>query len=194
MKKQYWMIGLIAAMFAAGCGGSKEALYTKGPMPPEGNFDGVYQSDFGRLELSVEGGDKVVGLYEKNDIYGRIEGKINNNLLFFTWTQWNVELRGKIRETKGRGVFQYILDQPQGENGKPHHWLNGFWAYAKEEPTNPWKAYKLGAKAKKKLVQFDPDSYTGNEEEEEDNAGGFAAGDGSSSAPASSGGDDAELF
>lgn len=202
MRKQYWMLGLIISIFAAGCGGAnKEALYTKGPMPYDGNFDGVYQSDFGRLELTVESGDHVVGLYEKNDVYGRLEGEIHNNLLMFSWTQWNVEMRGKIRETKGRGVFQYMVDEAEG-NSNPRHWMNGFWGYNKDAPTNPWKAYKLGAKAKKKLVGFNPSTYTGSEEEEEeDNAGGFEGGEGGGgegSTPAPSGGDDnsgdAEIF
>ena len=178
MRKQHWVLGLIISLTALACGGAnKEALYTKGPMPEGGNFDGVYQSDFGRLELTVESGDNVVGIYEKNDVYGRIEGEINGNLLLFSWTQWNVEMRGKIRETKGRGVFQYMIDPAQG-NAKPRQWLNGFWGYGKEQPTNPWKAYKLGKKAKKKLVPFDPNSYTGSEEEDvEDNSGGFTGGD-----------------
>lgn len=206
MRKQHWILGLIILIVAVGCGGAnKEVLYTKGPMPFDGNFDGVYQSDFGRLELTVESGDKVVGIYEKNDVYGRLEGEIHSNLLMFTWTQWNVEMRGKIRETKGRGVFQYMVDEAPA-NAKPRHWLNGFWSYGKDAPTNPWKAYKLGEKAKKKLVPFNPESYTGNEEEEEDNAGGFegggsgGGGDEGNDAPAPSGdddysgGDDAAIF
>jgi hypothetical protein len=187
MKKQYWILGLAISILAAGCGGAnKDALYTRGPMPFDGNFDGVYQSDFGRLELTVESGDRVVGLYERNDVYGRIEGEVNGNLLLFKWTQWNVEMRGKIRETSGRGVFQYMVDEAQG-NSSPRHWMSGYWAYGKDSPTNPWKAYKLGTKAKKKLVAFDPASYTGSEEEEEvDNSGGFQPGGGGDS---SGGGD-----
>ncbi len=204
MRKQHWLLGLLIATIAIGCGGAnKEALYTKGPMPADGNFDGVYQSDFGRMELTVESGDHVVGLYEKNDIYGRIEGEIHANLLMFSWTQWNVEMRGKIRETNGRGVFQYMVDEAPG-SGKKTHWLKGYWGYGKEPPTNPWKAYKLGKKAKKKLVPFDPATYTGSEEEDaEDNSGGFTGGGGegggeSGSAEPSggdeSGGDDANIF
>ncbi len=186
MKKQYLILGLVIAMSAAGCGGaSKEALYTRGPMPFEGNFDGVYQSDFGRMELTVESGERVVGLYEKNDIFGRIEGNVKDNLLIFNWTQWNVEMRGKIRETNGRGVFQYMIDEHEG--GKPSHWLKGFWSYNRDEPVNPWKAYKLGTKAKKKLVPFDPASYTGDEEEEEDDAEGFQSNEGSYGSSSSDG-------
>jgi hypothetical protein len=167
-----------------GCGGaSKEQLYKRAPMHPMGNFDGVYQSDFGRLELTVSG-DSVVGLYEKNDEYGRIEGEIKDNLLFFNWTQWNVEMRGKIRETTGRGVFQYIVEENNNENQtQARHWLKGFWNYGNDTPANPWNAYKYGKKAEKKLKAFDPSGYTGEEEEEENNydaAGGFQDGSGGS--------------
>ena len=203
MRRVTWILSLLGFVVAMGCGARKELPYTKAPMPPEGDFDGVYQSDFGRLELTVSGGD-VVGLYEKNEEYGRIEGEIKDNLLFFNWTQWNVEMRGKIRETTGRGVFQYVVDEPAG-GGKPRHWLKGFWNYGTDAPSNPWNAYKFGDRAKKKLKPFDPSSYTGNEEEEEadyDEAGGFqddgSGGGGGSSEPASepeeSGGDDAPIF
>jgi hypothetical protein len=213
MKNQYWKLGLVVFAFIAACGGNKEALYTRGPMPMNGNFDGVYSSDFGRMELTVEGGSTVVGLYENNDKYGRLEGEIKDNLLLFSWTQWDVNMRGKLRETTGRGVFQYMVEEAPG-GGAPTHWLKGFWAYAKDPLTNPWKAYKLGAKAQKKLEPFDPSKYTGNDEEEEDNSGNFEGGgqgggqggegggesggqSGGESAPAPSGdqgGGDAEIF
>ncbi len=205
MKKQYWKLGLVALVFTAACGANKEALYTRGPMPAGGDFDGCYTSNFGRMELTVEGGSHVVGLYEQNDKYGRIEGEIKDNLLLFEWTQWDVNMRGKTRETKGRGVFQYMVDESMG--GAPQHTLKGVWAYSKETPTNPWNATKLGTKAKKKLVPFDPAKYTGNEEEEEDNSGNFESGqaggggeggggEGGGSAPSGDegGGGDANIF
>jgi hypothetical protein len=164
MKREVLTIGLFTLLVAAGCGGNKEALYQRGPMPPMGNFDGVYQSDFGRLELTVQG-NKVTGLYEKNEKFGRIEGEIKSNLLFFRWTQWDAGLKGKPRETTGRGVFQYMVDEYEMAGGKvkTSHWLKGFWAYGRNEPTNGWNAYKLGEKAKKKLKPFDPDEGWTNE-------------------------------
>jgi hypothetical protein len=206
MKNHPWILSLLISIIVVGCGSTKEKLYTKGPMHPEGNWDGVYQSDFGRLELTVSG-NNVVGLYEKNEEYGRLEGEISGNLLFFNWTQWNVEMRGKVRETHGRGVFQYIVEDNEASGQtKSRHWLKGFWNYGNESPTNPWNAYKYGSRAKKKLKPFDPSTYTGNEEEEEDNydqAGGFqdssggGGGGGDNSAPpaeSDDGSGDAEIF
>ena len=205
MRKYVWIATLFVSFVVAGCGANKEQLYTKAPMHPSGNFDGVYQSDFGRLELTVSG-DHVVGLYEKNEEYGRIEGEIKDNLLFFNWTQWNVEMRGKIRESSGRGVFQYIVDENEAQE---RHWLKGFWNYGSDAPSNPWNAYKYGARAQKKLKPFDPSGYTGSEEEEAvdyDAAGGFqdgsgggesGGGGGGESAPApepDNGASDAEIF
>ncbi len=218
MKKIIWTIGLFIFALLTGCGGSKDALWTKAPMHPEGNFDGVYQSDFGRLELTASPGSKdVTGLFEKNDKYGRIEGRIKGNLLFFTWTQWDEGMRGKPRETHGRGVFQYIVDENTVSGGqiKYTHWMKGFWAYEKAEPSNPWNAYKLSKKAKKQLKPYDPSKSGVEPEEEEDNAydqssfddtgagGGGGGGDdmggggGDQSAPADEGGgggDDVDIF
>jgi len=176
MKKNAWTLCLvILTVSVLGCGASKkELLYQRGPMPFNGNFDGVYQSDFGRLELSVESGDQVVGLYEKDDKYGRLEGKVKDNLLFFTWTQWDEGMKGKARETTGKGVFQYMVDEyPTDAGAKQRHWLKGFWSYGREVPTNPWNAYKLSKKAKKKLKPFDPDAGVGKMQDDAYDAAGF---------------------
>jgi hypothetical protein len=171
MKRNGWTLSLFIFAALAGCAGSKEALYKKGPMHPEGNFDGVYQSDFGRLEITVQG-NKATGLYEKNEKAGRIEGEIKRNLLYFRWTEWDSGLKGKPRETTGRGVFQYMVDEYPMADGrvKTSHWLKGFWAYGRDDPTNAWTAYKLGKKAKKKLQPFDPDEGWGEEEEYEESS------------------------
>jgi uncharacterized membrane protein YgcG len=189
MKKNLWTLGLfVALVWVAACGGSqKEALWQRGPMHFDGNFDGVYQSDFGRLELTIESGDKVVGLYEKDDKYGRLEGEIKDNLLFFSWTQWDLGMKGKPRETSGKGVFQYKVEEYQASGGqKFRHYLDGYWGYGREKPSNPWKAYKLSDKAKKKLQPFDPNAGIGKVQDEdyegasqfEDAQGGGGGGEG----------------
>ena len=208
MKRYGWTLGLIIYVVLAGCGGNKQALYQKGPMHPEGNFDGVYQSDFGRLELTVQG-NKVTGLYEKNEKAGRIEGEVKKNLLFFRWTQWDSGLKGKPRETTGRGVFQYMVDEYEMAGGKikTSHWLKGFWGYERNEPTNAWNAYKLGEKAKKKLQPFDPNEGWDQEEDEYEESsfddtgpgaegGDMGGGDEGDSLPAEGGGgaDDPGIF
>jgi len=136
-------------------------------MPPNGNFDGVYQSDFGRLELTVQG-NKAVGLYEADIFSGRIEGEIEDNLLYFKWVQWNQEMRGKVRETRGEGVFQYIVDQiPTGKTTKDYHRLEGWWGYSDSDFGNRWNGDKFSDKAKKTLKPFEPEKTAMDQEEDE---------------------------
>ena len=158
MKENRFTALLVLGFILLGCGANKQELkYTKGPMPADGNFDGVYQSDFGRMELTADGSGRVVGLYEKNDVYGRLEGEVEGNLLFFKWTQWNEEMRGKTRETTGDGVFQYIIEEvPTTSSTKKYHKLAGWWNYGEGELTNPWNAAKLSERAKKRLKPYEP--------------------------------------
>ncbi|MDJ0762293.1 MAG: hypothetical protein QNJ97_04835 [Myxococcota bacterium] len=163
MMKRILRLIVLTAMIGAvtGCGASQSQQggkkWTEGPMPAGGNFDGVYQSDFGRLELNVTG-DRVVGLYE-NDMYnGRIEGEIDDNILEFNWTQWNQEMRGKVRETKGEGVFQYVVESVGvGASTSEYHRLEGWWGYTGKPLSNRWNAAKLSHRAKKKLKPFIPE-------------------------------------
>ena len=158
---------VLLGLFVAGCGGagSKGPVnYTKGPMPEGGQFDGVYQSDFGRLEITVEDNGNAVGLYEDDQHYGRLEGHVEGKLLFFKWTQWTAAMQGKFRETDGHGVFEYTIESVMLSNGKTkdYHKLAGWWAYEDGQLTNPWNSQKLSARAKKRLKPFDPASSGGD--------------------------------
>ena len=107
-KTKLAVILFLLGALVLGCGGAgkKGDTWKKGPMPEGGNFDGVYQSDFGRLELTIQSDNRVIGLYEDSEHAGRIEGTIEGNLLLFRWRQWNYEMHGKILESNGKGVFQ----------------------------------------------------------------------------------------
>jgi hypothetical protein len=135
----------LSAFLAAACGGSAHVVKSKwkpGPMPAAGNFDGVYGSDFGRLEITVSG-DAAIGLYEADKHYGRLEGKVDGDLLHFSWTQWNEDMQGKLRETTGRGVFRYIVTtQTMGDRVDEEHSLDGTWGYGASEAGNSWRANK----------------------------------------------------
>jgi hypothetical protein len=142
-------------------------------MPADGNFDGVYQSDFGRLELTVQG-ETVVGLYENDNYNGRIQGEVNDNLLEFTWTQWNLEMRGKVRETNGKGVFQYVIDEiPVGATTKQYHRIEGWWGYPDGDLVNRWNGSKLSNRAKKRLEPFVPEAGEMDEGSSYDSSAGF---------------------
>jgi hypothetical protein len=169
-------MGLVAVIaFAAGCGGSQgTAMVQAGKMPPGGNFDGVFQSPaYGRMEFTVDGAE-AVGLYEGERHFGRIEGKINGNLMKFHWTQWKEDLQGKVRKSTGRGYFKYAIDQEGGATStRDVHRLKGEWGYGESEVGNPWGAVKLSVRAKKRLKPRSPEAEAGMAEDEEYGASGF---------------------
>ncbi len=181
------LIGIVAA-----CGGARDKgpTWQKGPMPEGGNFDGVYSSDFGRLELTVQMDGRVTGLYEGEQHNGRIEGSVGNNILRFNWTQWNQEMRGKIRETSGEGVFQYIVEDIPVAGGKIKQdtKLLGWWGYDRGKMNNRWNAYKL-KRSKKKLKPFDQAKSELEESEDPNATAGFSE---SAEPESSSGSDDTQ--
>jgi hypothetical protein len=146
---------LLAALSALGCGGAQTPTSVEiapNPMPAEGNFDGVYQSPaYGRMEFTVQGAN-VVGLYEGERHYGKIEGTINGDVLNFTWTQWKQDLQGKERSSTGHGYFRYVIkEEGTPTSSKMLHKLEGEWGYDSDNAGNPWKAVKLTGRAKKQL-------------------------------------------
>jgi hypothetical protein len=141
-------IAALVAAFAGSCGGSLAGKSTlkPGPMPEGGNFDGVFMTDFGRMELTETGGN-ITGLYEGEMRYGRIEGHVDGDLLYFKWTQWDERLRGKPRETSGHGVFKYDIELIKDHK---RHTISGEWGFGDSEVGNLWKGNKL-TEGKKKL-------------------------------------------
>jgi hypothetical protein len=144
----------VAVLFALGCGGPQKATSVEiapGPMPEGGGFDGVFQSPaYGRMEFTAQGAN-VIGLYEGERHYGKIEGTINGNVLSFKWTQWKQDLQGKERTSTGHGYFRYIIDEEKTSGApKKVHKIEGEWGYDTDNAGNPWKAVRL-ERAKKQL-------------------------------------------
>lgn len=152
-KFQILVIFSLFALGAAACGGAQVAdpAVAPGPMPASGDFDGVFHSDFGRMELTREG-QKIVGLYEGDAHHGRIEGSIEGRLLHFQWTQWDERVGGKQRASTGSGIFAYTVELEQaGSKTKEVHRLEGRWGYGTDTGPNRWNAYKLSKRSKKRL-------------------------------------------
>lgn len=152
LKKRAITLVILSFLAATGCGGASSARsgWKPGPMPASGDFDGVYNSDFGRLELSAQG-NTVLGLYEGDTHHGRIEGTVKGDLMRFSWVQWKEDMQGKLRETRGRGVFRYIVEPHQvGDQVKEDHSLEGTWGYGNSEVGSPWRAWKA-LRGKKQL-------------------------------------------
>jgi hypothetical protein len=168
---------IISVLIICGCGGGRGKVQTwkKGPMPETGAFDGCYQSDFGRLELTMQYDGSVTGLYEDELHSGRIQGKADGNLLEFKWTQWNYEMRGKERKTTGSGVFQYIVEKIEGANKtREYSRLDGWWGYDDGKPKNRWNAQKLSTNTEKKLTPYKPGKLSVKQESDYNETVGFA--------------------
>jgi hypothetical protein len=159
-----------AVLFALGCGGggaqqkSTTVEIAPRPMPEGGNFDGVFQSPaYGRMEFTVAGAN-VVGLYEGERHYGKIEGTINGDVLNFTWTQWKQDLQGKERTSTGHGYFRYVIEEEKTSTAsKMVHRLIGEWGYDADNAGNPWKAVKLTGRAKKQLKPHENEEAGGDD-------------------------------
>jgi hypothetical protein len=147
------VFALAVAAALVGCGGAQGELPVQpGPMPQKGSWDGVFQSQaYGRMEFT-QNGRNVVGLYEGERHFGRIEGRIEGDVLLFDWTQWNQDLQGKLREKTGKGYFKYHVVEEQGlTSTHTAHKLEGEWGYDDSRTGNPWSAVKLSDRAKKRL-------------------------------------------
>jgi len=159
---------LVLAAFSA-CGGAQVMTNPIEPgEPPEGmDFDGVWFSNWGRLELT-RNGDEVQGIYEGDRKKGRIDGEIDGDLLRYSWTEWELSLRGKPRETSGHGVFQYAITDV---GGNIRHEIKGTWGYGDSDMGGgKWEAAK-SKKAKKKLKPFDPDAAVEQFEQDKASSG-----------------------
>lgn len=176
MMRALLIFGLsLVTAAAVGCGASQGGGPAQaGKMPPGGNFDGVFQSPaYGRMEFTVEGAN-VLGLYEGERHWGRIEGTVNGNLLSFHWTQWNADMQGKVRESSGRGYFKYIVEVEGGATTtREVHRINGEWGYGEAETGNVWGAVKLSNRAKKQLKPYTPEQASGDMADEDYGASGF---------------------
>jgi len=180
MRSALRISGLVlAVVVAAGCGGSQAGSANVQPknMPPGGDFDGVFQSPaYGRMEFTVDG-STVLGLYEGERHWGRIEGQIRGDVMTFHWTQWNADMQGKVRESNGRGYFRYVIDVEGGAtSSREVHRIKGEWGYGEAETGNKWGAVKLSNRAKKQLKPYSPEGAGSDMGDDEYGASGFDEG------------------
>ncbi|MBN2530253.1 MAG: hypothetical protein JXR76_27935 [Deltaproteobacteria bacterium] len=180
-----WSLLGVLVLLATGCGGNEG--YKKlvaGTMPEMGTWDGVYFSEaYGRMELSDNGNGTIIGLYEGERFHGKIEGVPEGDLMNFQWTQWNEDLNGKSRQTKGHGYFRYtVKEEGTAEKSRLTHYIEGEWGYLDANSGNAWSCVKFPQNTKKILTM---DGKTA--EENAAAADPFAGGGGG--APASDSGD-----
>ncbi len=164
-----FVAALIAAAVLTGCGGADvQTNPIKPGQPPENmNWDGVWFSNWGRMELT-QNGNQIEGIYEGERKRGQVKGELDGDLLRYEWKEWDLSLRGKPRETSGHGIYQYKLVE-EGSNMKEH--IDGTWGYDKSDMGGgKWSAVK-SSKSPKKLKPFDPNAAEAAAAEEKAAAG-----------------------
>ena len=130
---------LFIGLFISACGGGGgSANVDVGPMPDGGNFTGVWHSpQYGEMHM-VQTGSAVVGRYTKDERSGRIQGTVQGNVMRFEWTEAREMVAGVPSETRGRGYFQYTVDDSGTHN------ILGEWGIDDSETGGgPWNAYKM---------------------------------------------------
>ncbi len=164
---------LLSVSFASigACGGGSAGAPSPTTMPEGGTFTGVFDSpQYGRLQMR-QNGTTVIGEYVKDEREGRIEGNANGNVLRFTWVEHREMIRGRPTSTRGRGYFQYVIDENQ------NHALAGFWGHDDSETNGgPWRAIK----SRRAQPQLSTDSPSNDPDTQETNPNSDGNGQGSS--------------
>lgn len=122
---------LLFGFSLAGCAGQQAVPGAK-PMPEGKNFSGVwYSKQFDHMHLR-QSGETVTGIFTYKE-GGRINGKVDGNLLVFDWVQPGSKEHAR-RTVKGRGYLQLVQ---QGDTTK----LVGEWGYEDQASgAGPWTA------------------------------------------------------
>jgi hypothetical protein len=143
-------VALVAALVApmgitvSACGGggkqeAKTANVQPGEMPVGGGWSGVYYSPlYGYLHL-IQEGDSVNGAWRTNsgEAWGEMQGKVEGDVMRFTWTEHKIGMVGANAVTSGNGYFRYTAPRA-GES----HELKGEWGLGVDEAGNAWDAVK----------------------------------------------------
>jgi hypothetical protein len=135
---------LLAGTALVGCGPGKApgktANVKPGPMPADGDFEGVWFNPlFGMLHLETEG-NLVRGrwLRPRKDQWGELKGNIDGNLLRFDWNEHIHGLVGPNSSKSGKGYFVYT--RPEGDNVDDV--IQGEVGRGDDEVGTPWEAIK----------------------------------------------------
>ncbi len=110
-----------------------------GEMPPGGTWTGVYYSEiYGYLHL-IRQGDDVEGRWRTTDgaSWGELHGKVQGNLMRYTWKNHKIGLVGPASTQSGKGYFLYTRPH-KGEADE----LHGQWGLDQSDSGNKWDCVK----------------------------------------------------
>ena len=157
-----------AAVPLAACGPSSDVKHAElhaGAMPAGGEWQGVYYNKSnGHLHLVVEG-DNVQGAWRSGggDAWGQLDGKLEGNILRYSWTLHKIGGVGKQADTSGKGYFRYTIPK-EGES----HVLVGEYGIGDSDSGTSW-----GEAVKQTNMQPNLNSVKPDEIEGKVNAGGW---------------------
>jgi len=133
----FWMqLGLV--LFAAACGGGSQQALRVNAMPEGGSFTGVWFSpQYGEMHIRQEG-STALGRYTKDERVGRLQGRVEGDVLRFEWSEARELIVGRPVQTRGHGYFRIVKDDAEGTWKLVGEWGND----AAERGGGPWNAVK----------------------------------------------------
>lgn len=143
----FWLVVVfVAGATLSGCkAGQGESIPDPAPTPSGASFEGLwYSPQFEHMYLRQEG-DRVEGVYTYQS-GGRLEGKIEDNLLIFEWSDAGSKKRA-TRSMQGHGYLQLVRRSDALK-------LVGEWGYESDHAgAGPWTATYI-----RKLESDDPET------------------------------------
>jgi hypothetical protein len=159
---------LLTASALPACAGEENKIVKStvqpGTMPADGKWRGVYYSQlYGHLHL-VADGTAVSGKWRTaaGDKWGEMNGRVEGDLLRYTWKEHRIGMFGPNATSEGNGYFRYVV--PKDENAD--HEIHGEWGLGDSDAGNPWDAIK------QRNMDPDPDSVMPDEAESQSGAAG----------------------
>lgn len=130
----------VAALSVGACGkpAPKTANVVAAAMPSGEKFTGVYQHPvFGELHL-VQESSAVSGKWQRADksAWGELAGKVDGNVLRFTWSETKYGFVGPAATRTGKGVFVFERDEKFA-------YLKGQYGVGEDEAGSKWDNIRL---------------------------------------------------
>ncbi|MEB2312171.1 MAG: hypothetical protein OZ921_04135 [Sorangiineae bacterium] len=132
----------LAPLTLAACGGGQKVVHAAvqpGTMPDGGDWTGVYYSElYGYLHLIKEG-DTVTGCWRNTagDEFGQMSGKVEGNLLRYSWQNQKIGQVGAAAQKAGKGYFKY--GRPKAGEADV---IDGQWGTGESDAGDTWTAVK----------------------------------------------------
>lgn len=147
---------VFALAFAVGCGGEKLPPIQVKPMPEGGSFSGVWFSpQYGEMHI-LQTGSSAIGRYTKDERQGRLQGRLEGDVMRFEWTEERELIVGRAVKTKGHGYFRIVRDDAEDTWKIIGEWGND----DADRGGGPWTAVK--SKTRRPEIDSDGNATDGS--------------------------------